>query len=91
MDLNDKIENKNCIPTKYILCLTDGYTIDCIGKFSTLEKAQTYMRKDYNYFAPHECNWDEDFKEMSEVGDFDAILYRNGEDVFVWHIEEVQF
>lgn len=91
MDLSDKIENKNCISPKYILCFTDGYTIDCIGKFSTLEMAQTAMKKDYDHFAPHESNWNEDFREISEFGDFDAILYRNGEDVFVWHIEEIQF
>ena len=75
--------------TKYILCFTDGYALDCIGKFKTLEMAQVAMKKDYNQFAPDENNWNEDFKEMSEFGDFDAILYRNGEEVFVWHIEEI--
>ena len=73
---------------QYRLYLTDGYDIHQAGIFSSLEKAQTAMHTAYNLRTPED--WLSEYKELSSINDTDAILYVNGEDVFVWHIEEIQ-
>lgn len=72
---------------QYRLYLTDGYDIHREGIFSSLEKAQAAMQAAYNLRTPE--NWMEEFEELSYLSETDAILYANGEDVFVWHIEEI--
>lgn len=74
--------------SQYRLYYTDGYDISCEGIFSTLEQAQTAMRNAYDNCTPK--IWLDDFKELSSIYDTDAILYDNGEDVYVWHIEEIK-
>lgn len=74
---------------QYRLYLTDGYDIHQAGIFSSLEKAQTAMHTAYNLRTPED--WLSEYKELSSINDTDAILYVNGEDVFVWHIEEIKF
>lgn len=69
---------------KYLLIMTDGYSLDYYSFHDSLEDAQTKMKKDYEKSTP--SSWKEDFKEMSHCSDTDAILFDNGDYVLVWNI-----
>ena len=45
------------------------------------------MEKQYSSFEPEEL--EEEWEEMSYCSTHDAILYNNGEDVYVWKIVEL--
>lgn len=72
------------MPSKYILISTDGYSLDDYTIYDTFSEAQTAMQKAYNSLVPKE--WCEGFEELSYCEWSDAILYNNGEDVYVWKI-----
>ena len=67
-----------------LLIETDGYSIET-EKYATLEAAQEAMRKRYEEETPGD-GLNESESEMSYLGTYNAILYANGENVFVWKI-----
>ena len=69
---------------KYLLMTTDGYSLDDYTFYDSFETAQAMMKKSYENLTP--SNWIDEFKEMSNCGEKDAILYCNGENVYVWNI-----
>ena len=71
---------------KAILIKTDGYSIDC-WFYENCEKAKEAMREQYNAYEPEEL--EEDWSDLSHCSDTDAILYNNGENVYVWRICEI--
>lgn len=71
---------------KAILIFTNGYEIST-ETFPTIEKAQKEMQKQYKHFMPEELA--DEWTENSNIGSMDAILYANGEDVFVWKVVEI--
>ena len=73
---------------KYLLIGTDGYSIDTTPYLS-LEKAHEAMKKAYNHFCPKDNG--EEWEESSYINDTDAILYANGDKVYVWNIYPVEF
>lgn len=66
---------------KYVLMHTDGYSIDT-NIFTSGEELTAELTKQYNRLAPDEN--DEEFEDMSYLSDDSAILYANGENVYVW-------
>lgn len=68
---------------KSILIETDGYSIDTT-EFDTKDDAIEAMKKRYADLTPSEN--DESSAEMSYIEDTNAILYQNGENVYVWKI-----
>ena len=72
---------------KTILIKTDGYSIEH-SFFKGYEEAKEEMDRQYNELTPSE--WIEDFEEISECNAYGAALYRNGEDVFIWKIVDIQ-
>lgn len=58
----------------YHIVRTDGYSIDSLGLTSDAKEATSIMKNDYTAHMP-------DSLEESE-----AMLYNNGEDVFVWSV-----
>lgn len=70
----------------YMVIFTDGYEIST-ERHQTLEKAQEYMRKEYEKYRPAELS--EEWANISYLTDMDAILYNNGEDVFLWKIIKI--
>lgn len=69
--------------SKTILIKTDGYSIEHFF-YSSYANAKTVMDSQYAALIPEE--WFEDCKDTSYCSDYNAILYRNGEDVYVWKI-----
>ena len=67
-----------------LLIETDGYSIET-EKYATVEAAQEAMKKRYEESTPG-GELSESESEMSYLGTYDAILYANGENVFVWKI-----
>ena len=72
---------------KYLLIKTDGYSIETEGFLSEADCYKS-MLDAYNAAKPEE--WDESFEDMSYISETDAILYANGEEVFVWRIISVK-
>lgn len=70
----------------YMVIFTNGYEIST-ERYQTLEEAQEYMRKEYEKYSSAELS--EEWADMSYLTDMDAILYNNGEDVFLWKIVEL--
>lgn len=68
----------------YILIKTDGYTIQH-KVYSSLAAAVKEMQSQYNDAIPNGGLLPE-WKELSYIDDVDAILYANGENVYVWKI-----
>ena len=73
--------------TKAILIKTDGYDITH-SFFDSFENAKVAMKKQYEANVPDE--WFDDFEDLSYCGDYNAALYRNGEDVFLWKIIDLK-
>ncbi|RHB42136.1 hypothetical protein DW886_16600 [Enterocloster aldenensis] len=71
---------------KALLISTDGYSIQT-KKCDSIQEAQKIMSDEYKDAYP-EVN-DESSEEMSSISERDAILYANGENVFVWSIVEI--
>lgn len=68
---------------RYMLIASDGYSIDSTI-YPSREKAREALAKAYKILTPGE--WIEDFEDMSYLNDDSAILYANGENVYVWDI-----
>ena len=77
-----EIENEE----KYILIRTDGYDIMTYF-FDSYKSAEKEMKRQYKDVKPRK--WIDDFKKKSEITPSNAILYQNGEEVFVWKIVRV--
>lgn len=71
---------------RYILIASDGYSIDSTI-YPSREKAREALTRAYRMLIPGE--WNEDFKDMSYLDDDSAILYANGENVYVWNISVI--
>lgn len=69
---------------QFILIKTDGYTIQH-GIYSSLADAVKEMQSQYNDAIPN-GGLLPDWKELSYIDDNNAILYANGENVYVWKI-----
>ena len=67
----------------HIVC-TDGYSIDSLGLTSDAKEATSIMKNDFNAHMPDSL--EESEAEMSYCGAIKAMLYNNGEDVFVWSV-----
>lgn len=72
--------------TRYMLIVSDGYSIDSTI-YPSRENAREALIKAYEKLTPNE--WNEDFKDMSYLDDDFAILYANGENVYVWNIQAI--
>lgn len=68
---------------KYIVVHTDGYTIES-DFYADYDSAYEAMKDDYDAKTPED--WIEEYEEDSYISDFDAMLYDNGDDVFLWRI-----
>lgn len=71
---------------KALLISTDGYSIQT-QKYNSISEAQIAMAKEYKDAYPKQN--DESSEEMSSISEREAILYANGENVFVWSIIEM--
>lgn len=71
---------------RVMLIKTDGYSISS-WIFENYEEGKKEMDKQYSSFEPEEL--EEEWAEMSYCENYDAILYNNGEDVYVWKIVEL--
>ena len=72
--------------TKALLIRTSGYEID-ISKFPSIDDARNEMKNEYKRLTPTE--FDPDWESMSYCDENNAILYCNGEDVYVWKVYEI--
>lgn len=70
---------------KILLIKTDGYSIE-LSEFDNMDEAKSAMVNDYESLLPDEDHFIEDYKQMSYCSETNAILYLNGEDVYVWKI-----
>lgn len=82
----DPEEEFNEKSKRYMLIGTDGYSIDSTI-YPSREKAREALIKAYRMRTPDE--WNEDFKDMSYLDDDSAIMYANGENVYVWDIQVI--
>ena len=71
---------------KAILIKTDGYSIDC-QFYDDYNQAKVAMDEQYNSYNPDEL--EEEWADLSYCSSHDAILYNNGEAVYVWRICEI--
>ena len=70
----------------YLLTRSDGYSIESVMQTLNQDEAKDLLRKEYAAHTPSE--WMEEYKELSSCNDMNAVLYSNGEDVYVWQIIE---
>ena len=71
------------------LCLvitTDGYSIT-VNTYDNRDSAHEAMENEYN--SLNQNTPDDEWDSMSCISDNEAILYANGENVFVWKIVEI--
>lgn len=71
----------------FLLVSTDGYSVEHT-EYQTKEIAKAEMEKAWSALAKD--LQDDEWKEMSSLGEDQAILYYNGEYVFVWDVIEVK-
>lgn len=71
---------------QYILMFSDGYSIG-YSFYPNQKAAQVAMEADYKEYQPKD--WFEDFKELSSINESSAILYYNGDGVYVWQITPI--
>ena len=82
----EKVDKIPKTHTRYMLIASDGYSIDSTI-YASRENAREALIKAYEKLTPNE--WNEDFKDMSYLDDDFAILYANGENVYVWNIQAI--
>ena len=70
----------------YLLTRSDGYSIESVMQTLNQDEAKDLLHKEYAAHTPSE--WMEEYKELSSCNDMNAVLYSNGEDVYVWQIIE---
>ena len=68
----------------YHIVRADGYSIDSLVLTSDAKEATSIMKNDYTAHMPDSL--EESEAEMSYCGATEAMLYNNGEDVFVWSV-----
>lgn len=67
---------------KALLIHTDGYTIDVVGQYDSVEEASRNLYLEYEKMCSQEIY--PEWQQQSHCDYEDAILYLNGEDVHVW-------
>lgn len=72
---------------KYMLISTDGYGIST-KIIEQCNNPKEILQKEFDENTPEE-GLKETCAEMSFVNDFNAMLYRNGEDVLVWQMVKI--
>lgn len=76
---------------KVLLIHTDGYSIDVVGKYNTKEEACKQLNFEYErkieYQEMFSNGIDSEWMKSSHCDNEEAILYINGEEVHVWHLE----
>lgn len=73
---------------KYLLINTDGYAIN-YRTFNSFEEAATEMEKAYKAHKPDYL--EEEYAGLTYIGEKNASVYCNGEDVYLWEIITVEF
>lgn len=73
---------------KYLLIYASGEDIQ-VTDFYSFAEAQKAMRDAYQEASP--LDFEEEFEDLSYIGDANAVLYYNGEDVYAWSIEKIEF
>lgn len=73
---------------KYLLISTDGYDI-VYRAFNSFEEAATEMEKAYKARKPDYL--EEKYADLTYIGENNASVYCNGEDVYLWEIITVEF
>lgn len=68
---------------RFIVISTDGYEIDT-EQFTTYDKAYDYMSYKYHKLKPKLHL--EEYEQLSYLGDYKALLYCNGLNVYCWSI-----
>lgn len=68
----------------HTLIYSDGYGIYPIDHDTNLDTLKTKLNEKYAEYTPED--WDPEWEDMSCLNDTDAILYANGENVYVWNI-----
>ena len=71
--------------TKALLIFTDSYSISVTEHDSVAEATQA-MQEHYNQLCPSEL--EEEYADLSYCSDEEAILYDNGDTVYVWKVYE---
>lgn len=83
MDSGKKeLQKKN----KCLLVFSDGYTINCFS-YPTFEDAKKKMQQKYQDYIPEE--WEEECKDFSYITEENAVLYANGETIYLWQIVNI--
>lgn len=72
---------------KYILVETDGYSIEH-AIYTDYKNTYEEMEKRYKEYSPSDNS--ERFADISYISEQSAILYANGENVYVWSIITVE-
>lgn len=72
---------------KYLLIHTDGYSINH-KEFTSFEAAAAEMESQYKAYMPDFL--EEQYQNLTYIGENSAALYNNGEDVYLWEIIEVK-
>lgn len=72
---------------KYLLIHTDGYSINH-KEFTSFEAAAVEMESQYKAYMPDFL--EEQYQNLTYIGENSAALYNNGEDVYLWEIIEVK-
>lgn len=68
----------------HILVYSDGYGIYPVAQDINIENLKSILKEKFEERKPEE--WISEWEEISYLNDTDAILYANGEDVYVWNI-----
>lgn len=76
------------VSEKYVLIFSDGESIDATT-YNSKEEAYANMKNAYEESYPE--GQEEDWADMSYLGDDSALLYLNGDGVCCWDIHTVQF
>lgn len=69
---------------KILLIHTDGYTIDVVGRYDSVEEASRNLYLEYEKMCSQEIY--PEWQQQSHCDYEDAILYLNGEEVHVWQV-----
>lgn len=83
-DLIAELLKRGILKGTHILQVTDGSSLDDYMFYNSSEDAKSAMKKAYQEMIPGE--WDKTDKDMSYCGDNHAVLYQNGENVYIWQI-----
>lgn len=74
---------------KILLISTDGYSITVKDDFASLEDAKQELEKEYKDVIPN-TGLEKYYSQISYLGNDEATLYANGENVYIWKIIVVE-